>query len=138
MPWSLNPAGQVNSVVEEILRMSAPTLGMLRYAREDLQIGDQTIARGDAVILAVGVANRDPQAFSEPDKFDPSRTPNRHLAFGHGAYFCIGSNLARMELRAAFTALFHRFPTLRLAVDLDEIVMRDRMTGGFNEVPIIW
>jgi pentalenolactone synthase len=134
-----DPAGQVNSVVEEILRLAAPTLGMLRYAHEDVRIGDETIARGDAVILANGIANRDPKAFDAPDQFDPSRSPNRHLAFGHGAYTCIGSNLARTELRIVFTTLFRRFPGLRLAVDLDEIVMRaDRTTGGVSAVPVTW
>jgi cytochrome P450 len=135
-----DPEGGVRRTVEEILRLSAPGgLGLLRYAHEDVEVGGVTIARGDAVVLSTVAANRDPSVFAEPTAFDPSRSPNPHLSFGHGAHFCIGASLARTELTAVFSALFRRFPGLRLAVDVNDLVMRaDRATGGVTEVPVTW
>ncbi|MER7015416.1 cytochrome P450 [Saccharopolyspora sp. NPDC000359] len=135
-----DPDGRVEGTVEEILRRTAPgSLGLVRYAHEDVEISGQTISVGDAVLIAVGVANQDPEAFPNAEEFDPERKAPGHLAFGHGAHFCIGANLARTELRTVFPALFRRFPTLRLAVDLDDIAVRsDRLTGGLNSVPVTW
>ena len=133
--------GRVNSTVEEVLRLASPGgLGILRYAHEDITLdGGPTIPCGDAVIIPPGVANRDETAFADPDTFDPDRKPNVHLAFGHGAHFCIGASLARTELRTVFTSLFTRFPGMRLAADMDEIGLReDRVTGGVDAVPVSW
>jgi cytochrome P450 len=138
--FAADPEGQVQRTVEEILRLSAPGgLGLLRYAHEDIEIGGVTIARGDAVMLSTAAANRDPSAFAEATEFDPARSPNPHLSFGHGPHFCIGASLARTELTAVFSALFRRFPGLRLAVEVDDLVVRaDRLTGGVTEVPVTW
>jgi cytochrome P450 len=132
--------GLVHGTVEEILRLSAPGgLGLLRYAHADVVLGEQRIAAGDAVIISSGAANRDSSAFAEPDRFDPSRSPNTHLSFGHGAHFCIGASLARTELKIVFSSLFARFPGLRLAVNAGDLAVRsDRVTGGVNEVPVVW
>jgi len=132
--------GQVQRTVEEILRLAAPGgLGLLRYAHEDVVLGEETISTGDAVIISSVAANRDASAFGEPDEFDPSRSPNAHLSFGHGAHFCIGASLARTELKVVFSLLFKRFPTLRLAVDVNSLAVRsDRVTGGVTEVPVTW
>jgi cytochrome P450 len=130
----------LNSTVEEVLRLSAPGgLGLLRYAHEDIEVGGVTIARGDAVIISSGAANRDEEAFPEPERFDPTRTPNTHLAFGHGGHFCIGASLARTELRTVFASLFARFPTLRLVGSVDDIAVRsERVTGGLSELLVTW
>ncbi|MEV0779937.1 cytochrome P450 [Streptomyces sp. NPDC050433] len=138
--FAADPEGLVHSTVEEILRMSAPGgLGLMRYAREDVQVGDTTVARGDAVLIAINAANRDDAAFAEPDAFDASRSPNAHLAFGHGGHYCIGNALARTEMRIAFTALFRRFPGLRLAADPHALPEHsERLTGGVAEVPVEW
>jgi cytochrome P450 len=135
-----DPDGQVQPTVEEILRISAPNLvGLVRYAHEDVEIGEVTITRGDAVILSVAAANRDEAVYADPDEFNPERTPNPHLAFGHGAYFCIGASLARTELRIVFPSLFRRFPNLRLAARVDEIEVRtNRVGGGVDTVPVLW
>jgi cytochrome P450 len=135
-----DPDGQVQSTVEEILRMSAAFgFGLHRYAHEDVEIGGVTIARGDLVLVSNDAANRDAAVFPDPDAFNPDRKPNTHLAFGHGMRVCIGSNLARTELRIVFPALFRRFPGLRLAVDMHEIEMRaDRVSGGVHRVPVLW
>lgn len=132
--------GRVPDTVEEILRLSAPNaIGLVRYAHEDITIGGRAIARGDAVIISSAGANRDPAMFDEPERFDPARSPNPHLSFGHGAHFCIGASLARTELRAVFLGLFRRFPRLRLAAAVDDLEVRaERLTGGLDEVPVTW
>ncbi|MCP2163446.1 cytochrome P450 [Goodfellowiella coeruleoviolacea] len=135
-----DPEGLARQTVEEILRLSAPGgLALLRYAHEDIEISGQLIRRGEAVMISSGAANRDPSVFPEAERFDPSRSPNIHLSFGHGAHFCIGASLARTELRVVFSSLFRRFPTLRLAVPVDELTIRaDRVTGGVTAVPVTW
>ncbi|RDG38000.1 cytochrome P450 [Streptomyces corynorhini] len=138
--FAADPEGLVQSTVEEILRITAPGgLGLMRYAREDARVGAVTVARGDAVLVAINAANRDGEAFADPDAFAPERTPNAHLAFGHGGHYCIGNALARTEMRIAFTALFRRFPGLRLEVDPRTLREHsERLTGGVSTVPVLW
>jgi len=135
-----DPEGQVNTTVEEILRLSSPGgLGLLRYAHSDVEIGGVTIARGDAVLLSTDSANRDAGAYTDPFDFDATRRPNPHLSFGHGMHFCIGASLARTELRTVFTTLFRRIPGLRLAAAVDDLDVRsDRVTGGVTALPVTW
>jgi pentalenolactone synthase len=127
--------------VEEILRVATPggSGAVLRYAGADIDIAGGYIRRGDAVLLAFPAANRDPDVFPEPDAFDISRSANAHLTFGHGARYCIGAGLARVELQAVFGALPRRFPTLKLAVPMDEVQWRsDMVTGGLAALPVSW
>ncbi|MGW5723804.1 cytochrome P450 [Amycolatopsis sp. NPDC003865] len=135
-----DPDGLVHGVVEEILRLSAPSgLGVLRYAHDDVELGGVEIARGDAVVLALAAANRDPAVFPHAEEFDAGRKPNSHVAFAYGGWFCIGASLARTELRVVFGSLFRRFPGLRLAVPMDELEIRtNRVTGGVDRVPVLW
>lgn len=135
-----DPEGQITPTVEEVLRLAAPSdLAVLRYAHEDIEIDGHVIRQGDAVLLSPDVANRDPAIFADPTTFDPSRTSSNHLAFGHGAHFCIGASLARIELRIVFTTLFTRFPTLRLGTDVKDLQVRtDQFTGGIAELPVTW
>lgn len=129
----------VMSAVEEILRMSDTGAGGLpRYAHADINIGGATIHLGEAVLLDLGAANHDARAFSDPDCFDLRRQPNPHLTFGHGPRFCIGAPLARMELQAAFSRLVPRFPTLRLAVPVEQLRVRDVLTGGLEALTVTW
>jgi cytochrome P450 len=130
----------VASAVEEILRVAAPGgVGLPRYAHGDIDIAGVTIRTGDAVLVTNVGANRDPAAFADPDRFDIARSPNPHLSFGHGPRFCIGASLARVELQAVFTALPQRFPTLELAVPLDQLQLRgDLVTGGLTALPARW
>ncbi|NKQ51608.1 cytochrome P450 [Amycolatopsis sp. K13G38] len=138
--FAADPGGLAQQTVEEILRMSAPGgLGLLRYASEDIEVGDVRIERGEAVVISAGAANRDGSVFPDPDAFDLERKPNIHLAFGHGGHFCVGASLARTELRTVFPALFRRFPRLRLAAGIDDIEVRsNRLTGGVENVPVVW
>ncbi|HEU5160002.1 MAG TPA: cytochrome P450 [Streptosporangiaceae bacterium] len=131
----------VPTAVEEIMRASAPSdHGLPRYARTDIEVGDVTIRAGDAVVLLHFAANRDERTFPDPDRFDIFRAPaDLHLGFGYGQHFCIGAGLARIELQAAFGALFRRFPTLALAVPVERLRrLTQRLTGGFVEVPVTW
>ncbi|WP_245966568.1 cytochrome P450 [Sphaerisporangium album] len=131
----------VPGAVEEILRMTAPSdLGVTRWARTDVQVGDVTIRKGDAVIISTMAANRDDRVFEDPDTFDIHRQGEEpHLAFAHGMHYCIGASLARVELRSVFGTLFTRFPSLALAVPFAEVPIRvDRATGGFEAMPVVW
>lgn len=135
-----DPDGRTDAVVEEIMRLGAPgDLGLLRYAHTDVPVGDVTIAEGDAVILSINAANRDPEAFADAEDFDPGRSERGHVGFGHGGHFCIGASLARTELRTVFRTLARRLPDLRLAADLDDIEVRTQhLTGGVKALPVRW
>jgi cytochrome P450 len=105
----------IGTAVEEMLRYSSPVeLATERYAREDTTLLGVTIRRGEMVLGVLGSANRDERQFSNPDVFDIGREPNRHLAFGQGIHYCLGSPLARLEGRIAFQTLLRRAPNLRL------------------------
>ncbi|GII81462.1 cytochrome P450 [Sphaerisporangium rufum] len=128
-------------VVEEVLRVAAPSdHGLIRYAREDVPLGEVTIRAGEAVVVLTEAANRDETVFSAPDDFEPGRAgAERHVAFGYGPHFCIGAHLARLELRTVFATLFRRFPTMELARPVADLQMRSGMlTGGFAELPVTW
>jgi cytochrome P450 len=135
-----DPAGRTDAVVEEIMRLGAPgDLGLLRYAHTDVEVGGETIREGDAVILSINAANRDPEAFADAEAFDPDREERAHVGFGHGGHFCIGASLARTELRTVFRTLATRLPDLRLAAGLDDIEVRTRhLTGGVTALPVTW
>jgi cytochrome P450 len=98
---------------EEALRMVSPVIHMRRTATEDAEINGQKIAEDEKVVLWYGAANRDPDVFPNPDTFDMHR-PNveKHLAFGHGVHKCLGSRIAKMQLRLAFERIFERFPNI--------------------------
>lgn len=105
---------RVPQAIEEMLRYDSPLHLFHRFAGEDLEIGGVSVARGEAVGLLYGAANRDPEAFPEPDRFDIGRHPNRHLAFGAATHFCLGAPLARLELRTLFGALLGRLGAMEL------------------------
>ena len=133
----------VAGFVEEILRLPGPGSGrgggLIRYASTEVETGGIVIAPGDAVVLSIGAANQDPAVFDAPEDLDVTRAPNPHLGFGHGAHHCVGASLARVELRAVFATLPRRVPTLRVAVPLDGLRLRDdNLTGGLTELPVTW
>jgi cytochrome P450 len=129
-----------DQAVEELLRyLTIVQFGLLRAATEDVEVGGQLIRAGDGVVLSIAAANRDPAHFEAPDEVNVQREHSPHLAFGHGVHQCLGQQLARVEMRAGFTALFQRFPTLRLAVPLDDVPMRDDMLiYGVHALPVTW
>ena len=102
------------SAVEELLRYETPFQRNWRVAAQDVDLGGKRIRRGHLVAQMLGAANRDPEVFPDPDRFDISRNSGSHIAFGYGIHFCIGAPLARIEADIAFRTLLRRFPKLRL------------------------
>jgi pimeloyl-[acyl-carrier protein] synthase len=102
------------SAVEEMLRFESPSQHTARLAPGDRQLGGKQIRKRQAVIAVMAAANRDPERFPDPDRFDVERTDNRHLAFGYAAHFCFGAPLARMEGQVAFASLLRRFENIQL------------------------
>jgi cytochrome P450 len=132
---------RLGPVVEEMLRIQGTGGGGVpRYARTDMEIAGVGVRDGDLVLLDIGAANHDESAFPDPDRFEPDRrAADGHLAFGHGARYCIGAPLARVELRAVFSQLLSRFPELRLAVEPGALRFNtDVLTGGVRELPVAW
>ncbi|MFH8384641.1 cytochrome P450 [Kitasatospora sp. NPDC018058] len=128
----------LDSAVEEVIRFNGP-VGHTRpvYALADVEIGGVVVPRGDTVVPVLLAANRDPAVFADPDAFDITRSPNRHLGFGHGIHFCLGAALARLQARAAVGALVHRFPRLALAVDPAELEWTpDLFLHGVRHLPV--
>lgn len=104
------------SAVEELLRYTSPVeWATERYPREDIVIAGTTIPHGELTLAVIASANRDERQFPDPDRLDLAREPNRHLAFGQGAHYCLGAPLARLEGQIAIPSLLARFPDLRLA-----------------------
>ena len=109
-------------VIEEGLRYASPTQAPNPLvALEDINVGGKTIRRGQAVTVILASANRDPEIFPDPDRFDAGRTPNHHIAFSVGPHFCIGAMLTRMQAEKAIAALTQRLPDLQLACDIGDL-----------------
>jgi len=107
----------IRTAVEEFLRFESPVQLTNRRALEDLEIGGKHIAAGANVQTWLGAANRDPEQFTDPDRLDLTRRPNRHIGLAHGIHFCLGAPLARAEGQVAINAVVQRFPHLALAID---------------------
>ncbi|WP_299693396.1 cytochrome P450 [uncultured Tateyamaria sp.] len=106
---------QIAGTVEELLRFDPPLHMFTRHVYEDVTLGDITLRQGDEVALMLGAAGRDPDIYTDPNRFDPARKALAHLAFGGGLHFCVGAPLARLEMQIALPALFAAHPTLRIA-----------------------
>ena len=132
----------IPGAVEELLRYNPFTLSgtHLRVARKEVELDGVTMRAGDAVIAALGSANHDPTVFDDPDRLDLLRSGNPHLAFGLGVHYCLGAQLARMELQVALTALIRRLPlTLRLALPAEWLVWRTGLTARSPvTLPVVW
>jgi len=109
--------GLIVSATEEMMRYDGAVQLRGVCAAEKVTIGDRVIASGETVYMVIGAANRDPDQFAKPDRFDIERSPNRHLEFGNGIHFCIGAALARAEVQIAISSLLARCPNLELAGD---------------------
>ncbi|MBT2546005.1 cytochrome P450 [Streptomyces sp. ISL-44] len=126
--------------VEELLRYLSVAKTFMRTALVDVELGGQTIKAGTTVVLSYNTANRDPERFTDPHLLDLHRQDGGHLAFGHGTHLCLGQQLARVEMRIAFSALLNRFPTLRLAVPAEEVGLRPETADiyGVKSLPVTW
>jgi cytochrome P450 len=105
------------AAIEEVLRYRSPFPRLARRAASDVELGGHAIAANEIVILWVASANRDSTQFPEPDRFDIRRTPNPHLAFGHGIHFCLGAPLARLEAKIVLGILLERYREIAVARD---------------------
>ncbi len=116
---------QIPQAVEELLRWDGSAHNALRrFAIEDMEIGGTRIEKGDAVVLSIASANRDPRHFLNPDVLDFDRDPKEHWAFGRGPHHCPGKELARIEIQVVLEMLLNRFPTMTLAMSADEVLWR--------------
>ncbi len=124
------------SAIEEALRYRSPVQSMFRVAAREVELGGQTIPQDTWIVAWIGSANRDGAQFPDPDHFDVARTPNRHVAFGHGIHFCIGAPLARLEARIALGALLERTRDLRIAPDAHLEALGGNIVFGVQQLPI--
>ena len=105
------------AAIEEVLRFRSPVQAMFRATRHEVELHGQTIPPRSLVLAMIGAANHDPAQFPAPDRFDITREPNSHIAFGHGIHFCIGAPLARLEARVVLAELLARLPSFELVND---------------------
>jgi cytochrome P450 len=121
--------------VEEMLRYASPVMHFRRTATKDLTLGNTAIAEGDKVVIWYSSANRDETVFTDPMRFDVERSPNEHVAFGGGGpHFCLGANLARMEIRVIFDELLDRWHDLELTGEPQRL--RSNFINGIKHIPL--
>jgi cytochrome P450 len=125
---------RASRVIEETLRYDPPVQMIGRIAADDMTIGDVEVPKGDRMMLLVGAAQHDPAANERPDEYDPDRETVRHLAFGHGAHFCLGAPLARLEASVALSAVTARFPRARL--DGEPVYKRNVTLRGLSTLAV--
>ncbi|MFY0571440.1 cytochrome P450 family protein [Archangium lansingense] len=132
-----NPA-LIESAVEEMLRYRGPVeTTTQRWAPQDLEFRGQVIPAGESVVASLLAADHDPEHFREPERFDITREPNRHIAFGFGIHFCLGAPLARLEGTIAINLLLERLPRLRLAEESARLRWRDGvLVNGLLRLPV--
>ncbi len=116
------------TAVEEMVRWTSPSPSKRRTATRDVELGGCAIEAGQKVQIWEGSANRDAAVFADPDVFDITRKPNPHLGFGQGVHYCLGANLARLELRVLFEELLGRFASVKV-VEPVEWTRSNRHTG---------
>ncbi|MFL5590941.1 MAG: cytochrome P450 [Ktedonobacteraceae bacterium] len=126
----------VPGAIEEVLRYRSPVQYMYRRAVANVTIRDQEIQPGQMVLARIGSANRDEAQFPNPDHFDIRRTPNRHIAFGHGIHFCLGAPLARLEARIALTILLERFHDIKRVPGISLEATGSDLVFGVKHLPI--
>jgi cytochrome P450 len=134
--WIDDPSLDANAV-DELLRFDSPVQVSGRFPLDDVELGGVTMAKGETVLTILAAANHDPDVFAEPERLDLRRAnAGRHMAFGGGAHYCLGANLARAEAQVALGTIVRRLPTIELA---GEPVWRDTFTlRGLTQLPIAW
>ena len=132
-----DPDAKLDRAIEEILRWATPVYHFRRTALCDTEIHGQAIAEGDKVVMWHTSANRDEAVFDDPYRFDIDRWPNKHIAFGGGgAHYCLGANLARMELKLIFREILERIPDMHLTGDVE--MLRSNFIGGVKHMPVAY
>jgi cytochrome P450 len=138
--WELykqDPVGRAKWATEECLRYDAPVKSIQRLASQDLEMRDKVMRQDDRIRWFISSANRDPNVFVEPDRFDITRQPNPHVAFGNGVHHCLGATLARVEGQEVFKALAEGFPGLEL--ETEELDYQPSITfRSLKALPVTW
>lgn len=129
---------KLDSAIEEMLRWVSPIKNMARTATKDVELAGHVIRAGEKLLLLYPSANRDEAVFENPFEFDIQRTPNEHVAFGFGTHFCMGANLARLELRVIFEELLDRLPEIRLASPHEPSYRPANFVSGYESLPVRW
>ena len=124
----------IRSAIEEFLRWTSPITHLMRTATDDAVLRARRIRKGDKVVVWNVSANRDDAAFPDPFRFDIARNPNDHLAFAHGEHFCVGANLARLELRIMLEELLNRLPDMQPAGKPERL--RSNFVAGIKHMPV--
>jgi cholest-4-en-3-one 26-monooxygenase len=133
--WELYKRERPASAVDEIIRWATPVTVFQRTALRDVEVGGQLVKKGQRVGIFYGSGNRDDEVFTDPNKFDIMRDPNPHLAFGgHGAHYCIGANLARLEVEIMFNTIADKMPNL--APNGEARRLRHAWINGIKEMPV--
>jgi cholest-4-en-3-one 26-monooxygenase len=121
--------------IDEMLRYASPVMYMRRTAPEDFELRGQTIREGEKMALWYISANRDEDVFEDPQRFDVTRSPNEYVAFGGGGpHFCLGANLAKLEIRVMFEELLNRLPDIARAGDIQRL--RSNFINGIKHMPV--
>jgi cytochrome P450 family 142 subfamily A polypeptide 1 len=128
----------LRSAIEEFIRWASPILNMRRTVTADHELHGQQLRAGEQVLLMYPSANRDERVFESPDTFDVTRRHNHHVAFGFGTHFCLGANLARLELRILFEELLRRLPDFRLAPGFEPEFVPGFFTRTPKELQIVF
>jgi cytochrome P450 len=135
--YKKDPAGQAKWATEECLRYDAPVKSIQRLASQDIEVRGKVMEKNDRIRWFISSANRDPNVFAEPNKFDITRQPNPHVAFGNGVHHCLGATLARVEGQEVFKALAERFPGLQL--QSEELDYQPSITfRSLKSLPVTW
>jgi len=130
-----DPDARLGTAVEEVLRWASPVMYFRRTATSDTEVGGQAISEGDKVVMWHISANRDEDVFDDPFRFDITRDPNDHVAFGGGGHhFCLGANLARAELGFIFEEILERIPDMHLTGEPS--ILRSNFIGGIKHMPV--
>jgi cytochrome P450 len=124
----------IDTAVDEMLRWTSPLHHMSRRATADVEIRGQLVRLGESVLMWYPSANRDEDVFPDPYRFDITRQPNEHLAFGHHEHFCLGAGFARKEMKVMFEELFRRFPNIQLAGEPARL--RSNFINGIKRMPV--
>ena len=138
--WALlkrDPAGLAKTATEECLRYDSPVVSIQRIASQDVEMRGKVLNKEDRIRWFISSANRDPAKFADPDKFDITRWPNQHVAFGNGVHHCLGATLARVEGQEVFRALAERFPDLR--TETEDLEYQPSITfRSLKSLPVTW
>lgn len=128
----------IPSTIEEVLRYCSPVQRMERKVKQDVEYRGHYFKAGQTVVTHIGSANHDERVFADPDQFDIFRSPNQHLAFGHGIHFCLGAPLARLEAKIALNVLFDRLPKFRRSKDTLLERQDSWLIFGVKQLPVHW